>query len=582
MVRGERLSHDIFGRSVMNFVCKLFVLAVLLSVCPPASAQKRVALVIGNSNYRSVPALPNPANDAAAVAATLKSAGFDIVESKLDLPVAGMRRALRDFADEARGSDVAVIYYAGHGIEMEGTNYLIPTDARLERDTDVPDELLPLERVLSAVEPARALRLVIVDACRNNPFADTMKRKDPTRGVSRGLARVEPATTNTLVAFAAKAGSTVLDGAIGNSPYAAALVKYIAKPGLDLRRAFGFIRDDVLEATGNRQEPYLYGSLGGAEVALVPAKAAASPAADVPTADIRRDLELAMQVGTKEALDAFLARYPEGYYADLARFELAKIVQRTRVAASGKAGLTEPVLAQTAEPEQRQIAPKTLADRSPPEHQAIVADAPRDEPFLGPDPKRGPSQESRQGPGLASLNDAAPDVDLAETIQNELRRVGCLSAATDGGPDKTLQRSLALFNKHAGTHLDVKRATPDALDTIKLRSARVCPLLCEHGFKIDGNTCSKIVCAEGYILNDDNACTKPRAKANRIKRAGPRQPREMRGQIETEIGAGLPQGFGKIVCNSSGCRSTQQGWSVRFPNNLEWRHQERPRDGDRQ
>src|SRR5689334_16539471 len=310
MVRGERLLHDIFGHSVMKFGCNFIVFAMLLLVCQPASAEKRVALVIGNSIYRSVPALPNPANDAAALAATLKGAGFDVVDSKLDLPIAGMRRALRDFADMARDSDVAVIYYAGHGIEMQGTNYLIPTDAKLERETDAPDELLPLDRVLAAVEPAKALRLVIVDACRNNPFADTMQRQVSTRGINRGLARVEPISTNTLVAFAAKAGSTVLDGPTGNSPYATALVKYIARPGLDVRRAFGFVRDDVMEATGSRQEPYVYGSLGGAEVALVPAKAEASAPADTPpSSDLRRDLELAMQIDTKESLDAFLLQH---------------------------------------------------------------------------------------------------------------------------------------------------------------------------------------------------------------------------------------------------------------------------------
>src|ERR1700704_636888 len=211
----------------MNFLCRFFFIAALLLVCQPASAEKRVALVLGNSNYKNAAVLPNPVNDAAAVAATLKGAGFDIVDSRLDLSAADMRRALRDFADQARDSDLAVVYYAGHGIEIDGTNYLIPTDATLHR-------------VLLTIEPARQLRLVIVDACRNNPFAETMKRTVSTRTVSRGLARIEPTTTNTLVAFAAKAGLTALDGNSKNSPYATALVKHIATPGLDVRRAFGF------------------------------------------------------------------------------------------------------------------------------------------------------------------------------------------------------------------------------------------------------------------------------------------------------------------------------------------------------
>src|SRR6266550_425367 len=304
----------------MNFLCRFFFIAALLLVCQPASAEKRVALVLGNSNYKNAAVLPNPVNDAAAVAATLKGAGFDIVDSRLDLSAADMRRALRDFADQARDSDLAVVYYAGHGIEIDGTNYLIPTDATLQRDTDIYDEAFSLDRVLLTIEPARQLRLVIVDACRNNPFAETMKRTVSTRTVSRGLARIEPTTTNTLVAFAAKAGLTALDGNSKNSPYATALVKHIATPGLDVRRAFGFVRDDVLQATGNRQEPYVYGSLGGADIALVPVASTptANPQANLQS-ETRRDFELALQVGHKDALNAFLAQHPEGFYASVAR-----------------------------------------------------------------------------------------------------------------------------------------------------------------------------------------------------------------------------------------------------------------------
>src|SRR5213075_2576476 len=179
--------------------------------------------------------------------------------------------------------DVAVVYYAGHGIELDGTNYLIPVDATLETDTDVLDETLSLDRVLVAVEPARQLRLVILDACRDNPFAKTMKRTIASRAVGRGLAKVEPASPNTMIAFAAKAGSTASDGDSQNSPFAAALIKHLPKPGLDLRRAFGFVRDEVLKNTGNKQEPYVYGSLGGDDVPLVPVK----PVATGPQADPR-------------------------------------------------------------------------------------------------------------------------------------------------------------------------------------------------------------------------------------------------------------------------------------------------------
>ena len=159
--------------------------AVLLSVCQPAFAEKRVALVLGNANYQNVAPLPNPVNDSAKIAATLKDAGFDVVDSRRDLSAAETRRALRDFADRSRDTDIAVVYYAGHGIEVDGGNYLIPVDARLERDTDVYDEALSLDRILIAIEPAKKLRLVILDACRDNPFSRSMKRTVASRAPSR-------------------------------------------------------------------------------------------------------------------------------------------------------------------------------------------------------------------------------------------------------------------------------------------------------------------------------------------------------------------------------------------------------------
>src|SRR3954466_12817342 len=170
--------------------------AALLAVSQPAFAEKRGALVLGNSAYQNVAQLANPANDSAKIAATLKDAGFDVVDSRRDLPAAATKRALRDFADRARDADIAVVYYAGHGIEVNGSNYLIPVDARLERDTDIYDEALSLDRILIAIEPAKKLRLVILDACRDNPFARTMKRTVASRAIGQGLAKVEPTSPN--------------------------------------------------------------------------------------------------------------------------------------------------------------------------------------------------------------------------------------------------------------------------------------------------------------------------------------------------------------------------------------------------
>jgi uncharacterized caspase-like protein len=314
---------------------------IFCSICffaEPALAERRVALIIGNSAYQSVARLGNPANDSEAIAATLKDIGFDVVDLKRDLNAAAMRRALRDFADSVRDADVALVYYAGHGIEINGDNYLIPVDAVLERDIDAFDEAIALERILRVVQPAKQLRLVILDACRDNPFNTSMKRSMGSRGIGRGLAKVDPENPNTLIAFAAKAGSTALDGDSKNSPYTTALVKYLPKPGLDLRKAFGYVRDDVLKVTSNKQEPFIYGSLGGADVSLVPA-VIAPPAATADSASAeRRDYELSERVGTREGWDAFLSQYPNGFYARLAQAQRNKLAaEEARVAAVEKA-----------------------------------------------------------------------------------------------------------------------------------------------------------------------------------------------------------------------------------------------------
>jgi hypothetical protein len=315
------------------------VLAYTLLPSQEALAEKRVALVIGNSSYKHVAKLTNPANDAAAVANLLRSAGFDVIERKQDLNISSMKRAIRDFSEKTQDADIAVVYYAGHGIEVDGTNYMIPIDAELARDVDVEDETVSLDRIVKVLEPVKRLRLVILDACRDNPFSKSMKRTIGTRSIGRGLAKVEVQSSDTLIAFAAKAGFTASDGDGQNSPFATALVNNLGIPGLDLRLAFGRVRDDVLKATGNRQEPFVYGSLGGSTVSLVPPKAVPEPVAVInPQIDMRRDFELAGQIGTKEAWDQFLAVYSNGLYAGLARAARAKLdAEEAKAAADAKA-----------------------------------------------------------------------------------------------------------------------------------------------------------------------------------------------------------------------------------------------------
>jgi Caspase domain len=290
-----------------------------------ALADKRVALVIGNSAYQNAPSLPNPARDARAMADMFRKVGFDVVSAQYDIGNLDLKRAIRQFEDAAADADIAVVYYAGHGLEINGVNYLIPVDAKLASDRDAEDEAVTLERLISAVDGTKRLRLVILDACRDSPFVRTMKQQRQIRGISAGLGAAEPSSTNTLIAYAAKAGSVAIDGDGDHSPFTAALLDNLFTPGLDIRLAFGRVRDEVLKRTANQQEPFVYGSLGGANFALVPA-APVGPAPEVVDAAAQADYNLVKKIGTKTAWEVFLKQYSTGFYHDLAREQLAMVL----------------------------------------------------------------------------------------------------------------------------------------------------------------------------------------------------------------------------------------------------------------
>jgi uncharacterized caspase-like protein len=233
-----------------------------LSLQPP-SAGPRIALVIGNSNYVNAGALKNPSNDARLIAGVLRKVGFTEVKELYDLSLPQMVAALKEFGDRASAADWAVVYYAGHGMEMGGIAYLLPIDVRLLKDTHVQDETVSVDRVLEKVDGARNLKLVILDACRNNPFVAKMLRSGTgSRAISAGLPALEP-EGNVMVAYATKHGTTASDGDGDNGPYALALAEHIPTPTLDVRVMFGRVRDAVRRATRNQQDPYTYGSIGG-------------------------------------------------------------------------------------------------------------------------------------------------------------------------------------------------------------------------------------------------------------------------------------------------------------------------------
>ncbi|MBT9290409.1 SUMF1/EgtB/PvdO family nonheme iron enzyme [Prosthecodimorpha staleyi] len=321
-------------------ICVLFALSI-----GGARAETRVALVIGNGAYRFVEPLRNPPRDAAAIAKLLAGAGFDVTFHS-DLDRRRMRDALRQFASKAERADVALVYFAGHGMEVGGGNWLIPTDAALASSADVEDEALGLQRVRDAVAGAGRLRVVILDACRDNPFVKrmTVSRRSVVPG--RGLGRVE-ADAAEVIAFSAAEGKTAGDGQGENSPYASALMKRLVEPGVDVRRLFGFVYDDVRRATAAEptgpQEPAVYfPRMGGEDVVLVEKSAATNattttmvattttgnpPPAQTPDLDAlaQGDFQIAARIATVEAWDAFLERHGTGRYAVWARAERGKL-----------------------------------------------------------------------------------------------------------------------------------------------------------------------------------------------------------------------------------------------------------------
>ena len=227
--------------------------------------------MVGNSAYQTVPRLPNPRSDAELVAGALRAVGFQTVRLESDLAREKLIDALRAFGRDAESADWAVVYFAGHGVEVGGVNYLIPVDATVETDRDLQYEAVALEQVLGSVEAARKLRLVILDACRDNPFVRQMRRTVASRSIGRGLGPVEP-EGGTLVAYAAKHGEVALDGEGTNSPFVAALAKRLPTPGMEINKLFRVVRDDVMAATGRKQEPFVYGSLPGEDFFFVVGK----------------------------------------------------------------------------------------------------------------------------------------------------------------------------------------------------------------------------------------------------------------------------------------------------------------------
>jgi uncharacterized protein len=308
-----------------------------------AHAQNRVALIVGNGNYQNVPPLPTTLNDADDIAQSFARLGF--ATTKLfNASYDDFRRAIRKFNELTQNAEVAVIYFGGHGLEANGENWLLPVDADLRTDLDIAQEAIGLNTLMQSVGRVSALGMVILDASRNNPFAARMQRTGQTRSVDRGLARVEP-SQNVLVAYASKDGTTNEDRGGRNSPYAAALLRYLESPGLDINFIFRKVHDDVLSHTNRRQQPFVYGSLPNKPIYLkersislqpVEVKNAAPPADETIWSTIKDSTD-------KSLFLDFLNEFPSSLHAKEASTKLKSLDTTVVVAARETNPASNPV-----------------------------------------------------------------------------------------------------------------------------------------------------------------------------------------------------------------------------------------------
>jgi uncharacterized caspase-like protein len=403
---------------------------VLLSLPGPAQAEKRVALVIGNSAYQNAPPLKNPRSDAEDFAATVKRLGFEVIAG-YDLDERGMAQKVRDFARALEGADVGLFFYAGHGLQAKGLNYLVPVNAALKTESDLDFETLPLDLVLKQMQRSARVSLVFLDACRDNPLTRSLRASSRSTSVGQGLARIEEAA-GMMIAFSTQPGNVALDGSGRNSPFTKALLAHIDKPGVTIGDVMIDVRKQVISETGEKQIPWENSSLTGkfyfnpgpqvASAELGTPKAAPSAAGEsaigVSDAALDHTFWTSIANSNDPALyREYLRRFPTGTYVAIAEAKLQALSQsRTAAVTEGQGEKTAAVTTGTAE-----------AGRS--------------------------LQSPRQ---------------IAEEMQRELKRVGCYSGAVTGSWNRASRAALERFNQE--TKLDLKTDPPNSEGISKVKS----------------------------------------------------------------------------------------------------------------
>jgi formylglycine-generating enzyme required for sulfatase activity len=322
----------------------LITLALLALLPSGAQAAKRVALVVGNSAYEHTPPLENPRNDATDMATALRKLGIEVIVA-FDLNKAAFDQKIRDFATALQSADTGVFFYAGHGLQVAGRNYLAPVDAKLTAASALDFEMVRLDLVLRAMEHETHTNIVFLDACRNNPLVRNLARALGTRSgtIGRGLAAMDSGI-GTLISFSTQPGNVALDGTGRNSPFADALVKQLSASSADLNEILINVRKEVIGKTAGKQVPWENSSLTGRFYFKAPPPAASRPApAPRPLSEAAEAWDRTKDSVSIPALVLFMGRYDGTYYADLARLRIEQLEKEAALARPTAALPTRPV-----------------------------------------------------------------------------------------------------------------------------------------------------------------------------------------------------------------------------------------------
>lgn len=315
----------------MSFLRQLIFVVVAGVLAVPTggnawAADKRIALVIGNGKYANAPELPNPVHDARAIAKALDGMGFETITG-IDVDRDGMERLLRQFLGKAADAKIALLYYAGHGLQADGRNYLVPVDAKLNSASDLNFGTIGLDRILASLDDPTRANIIILDASRDNPLARNLASHLRSAAVGRGLAPYTALGTNTLIAFSTAPGHVARSGSGADSPFAASLVRHIATPGLEVRQMLTRVRADVARRTGDKQIPWDSSSLRGDVYLAGPPRAGAAATAPPAEDEGARVWEVTKDSTSPAVLAAFIRKFNGTPYADLARARLNELTR---------------------------------------------------------------------------------------------------------------------------------------------------------------------------------------------------------------------------------------------------------------